>query len=209
MKSESSLVKQIEPAPVSYAAEFLPNRSLILDRPTRAFGFWERTDLPATATKEEFEALLEQSFEAGVPAEGSVVGGKVIAIESGQAIVDIGHKMEGRVDLKEFSGPGATEEIDVGDVVEVYLDRVEDGRGEAVISRDKARREEAWDRLEKAYKEDGKVDGAMFNRVKGGFTVDLGGGDCVFAWVPGRCSPGPGSRTADGDEAAVPDHQDG
>ena len=138
--------------------------------------------MPATATMEEFEALLEQSFEAGVPAEGSVVGGKVIAIESGQAIVDIGHKMEGRVDLKEFSGPGAKEEVDIGDVVEVYLDRVEDGRGEAVISRDKARREEAWDRLEKAYLEDGRVDGSMFNRVKGGFTVDLGG---AIAFLPG------------------------
>ncbi|KAJ55930.1 30S ribosomal protein S1 [Actibacterium mucosum KCTC 23349] len=134
------------------------------------------------ASMEEFEALLQESFEIDTPDEGSVVKGRVIAIEAGQAIIDVGYKMEGRVELKEFANPGEAPEIEVGDEVEVFLDRVENARGEAVISRDKARREEAWDRLEKAYADDARVEGAIFGRVKGGFTVDLGG---AVAFLPG------------------------
>ncbi len=136
----------------------------------------------ANATMEEFEALLNESLEIDTPDEGSVVKGKVIAIEAGQAIIDVGYKMEGRVELKEFANPGEAPEIEVGDEVEVYLDRVENARGEAVISRDKARREAAWDKLEKAYADDARVEGAIFGRVKGGFTVDLGG---AVAFLPG------------------------
>ncbi|WP_343081569.1 30S ribosomal protein S1 [Ostreiculturibacter nitratireducens] len=136
----------------------------------------------AKATMEEFEALLKESFEIDTPEEGSVVKGKVIAIEAGQAIIDVGYKMEGRVELKEFANPGEQPDIAVGDEVEVYLDRVENARGEAVISREKARREEAWDRLEKAYANEERVEGAIFGRVKGGFTVDLGG---AVAFLPG------------------------
>ncbi|MBA4491842.1 30S ribosomal protein S1 [Paracoccus sp. S1E-3] len=131
---------------------------------------------------EEFEALLNESLEIDTPDEGSVVKGRVIAIEAGQAIIDVGYKMEGRVDLKEFANPGEDATIKVGDEVEVYLDRVENARGEASISREKARREEAWDRLEKAYAAEERVDGAIFGRVKGGFTVDLGG---AVAFLPG------------------------
>ncbi|PCH96062.1 MAG: 30S ribosomal protein S1 [Rhodobacteraceae bacterium] len=136
----------------------------------------------AKATMEEFEALLNESFEVDTPSEGSVVKGKVIAIEAGQAIIDVGYKMEGRVDLKEFANPGQEPEIEVGDTVEVFLERVENARGEAVVSREKARREEAWDRLEKAYEKEERVEGAIFGRVKGGFTVDLGG---AVAFLPG------------------------
>ncbi len=136
----------------------------------------------AKATMEEFEALLAESFEIDTPDEGSVVKGKVIAIEAGQAIIDVGYKMEGRVELKEFANPGEAPDIAVGDEVEVFLDRVENARGEAVISRDKARREAAWDRLEKAYGDEERVEGAIFGRVKGGFTVDLGG---AVAFLPG------------------------
>jgi len=131
---------------------------------------------------EEFEALLNESFEMDTPAEGSVVKGKVIAIEAGQAIIDVGYKMEGRIDLKEFANPGEEPELNVGDTVEVFLRQVENARGEAVISREMARREEAWDRLEKAYADEIRVDGAIFGRVKGGFTVDLGG---AVAFLPG------------------------
>ncbi|EBA02173.1 ribosomal protein S1 [Rhodobacterales bacterium HTCC2150] len=131
---------------------------------------------------DEFEALLNESFEIDTPDEGSVVKGKVIAIEAGQAIIDVGYKMEGRVDIKEFANPGEAPEIAVGDEVEVFLDRVENARGEASISRDKARREEAWDKLEKAFEKEERVDGAIFGRVKGGFTVDLGG---AVAFLPG------------------------
>jgi len=131
---------------------------------------------------EEFEALLNESLEMDTPDEGTVVKGKVIAVEAGQAIIDVGYKMEGRVDLKEFANPGEAPDISVGDEVEVYLRAAENARGEAVISREMARREEAWDRLEKAYADDARVEGAIFGRVKGGFTVDLGG---AVAFLPG------------------------
>ncbi len=131
---------------------------------------------------EDFEALLNESFEIDTPEEGTVVKGKVIAVEAGQAIIDVGYKMEGRVDLKEFANPGEAPEINVGDEVEVFLRSAENSRGEAVISREMARREEAWDRLEKAYADEERVEGAIFGRVKGGFTVDLGG---AVAFLPG------------------------
>ena len=138
--------------------------------------------MPATASMDEFEALLEESFQHETPEEGTVVKGSVIAVENGQAIIDVGFKVEGRVELKEFAKPGQPPEIAVGDEVEVYLERVENARGEAMISRDKARREEAWDRLEKANDNGERVEGAIFSRVKGGFTVDLGG---AVAFLPG------------------------
>jgi small subunit ribosomal protein S1 len=138
--------------------------------------------MAAQASMEEFEALLNDSFELVTPDEGSVVKGTVLAIEAGQAIIDIGYKMEGRVDLKEFAQPGQPPEIAVGDTVEVFLERVENARGEAALSREKARREEAWDRLEQAYEKEERVEGAIFGRVKGGFTVDLGG---AVAFLPG------------------------
>ncbi|MEO1121039.1 MAG: 30S ribosomal protein S1, partial [Pseudomonadota bacterium] len=132
---------------------------------------------------EDFEALLNESLEGeNAPAEGAVVKGEVLAIENGQAIIDIGFKMEGRVELKEFAAPGRPAEIQVGDTVEVFFDRVENARGEAVLSRDKAKREEAWDRLETANEAGERVEGAIFGRVKGGFTVDLGG---AVAFLPG------------------------
>jgi len=138
--------------------------------------------MASNTSMEEFEALLNESFEMDTPQEGSVVKGKVIAIEAGQAIIDVGYKMEGRVDLKEFANPGEAPQVEVGDEVEVYLRAAENARGEAVVSREMARREEAWDRLEKAYAEEARVEGAIFGRVKGGFTVDLGG---AVAFLPG------------------------
>ena len=138
--------------------------------------------MSALATMEAFEKLLNESLDSSTPKEGAVVNGSVLAIEAGQAIIDIGYKMEGRVDLREFSVPGQPPEISIGDTVEVYLEKVEGTRGEALLSREKARREEAWDRLEKASGKDEKVDGVIFGRVKGGFTVDLGG---AIAFLPG------------------------
>ena len=89
----------------------------------------------------EFEALLEKSFESGTPKENTVVNGTIIAIEAGQAIIDIGYKMEGRVDIREFTNTAKKdEELKIGDQVEVYLERVENAKGEAVVSREKARR---------------------------------------------------------------------
>ena len=138
--------------------------------------------MSATPSMEEFELLLNENLEFGTPRQGSVVKGRVIAIEANHAVIDIGYKMEGRVELREFSRPGDSVELKVDDEVDVYLDRVEDARGEAVISREKARREAAWDKLERAYSDDARVEGAIFGRVKGGFTVDLGG---AVAFLPG------------------------
>jgi small subunit ribosomal protein S1 len=136
----------------------------------------------STPDRDDFAAMLEASFEIRAPAEGSVVRGTIIAIENDFAVVDVGLKTEGRVSLKEFSMPGVAPTVAVGDEVEVYLERVENALGEAVLSRDKARREESWIRLERAFNEQTRVTGVIFGRVKGGFTVDLDG---AVAFLPG------------------------
>src|ERR1700752_3099059 len=126
-------------------------------------------------TREDFAALLEESFGSSDAHEGSVIRGVVVAIEKDVAVVDIGLKTEGRVALTEFTGPGRDQTIEVGTEVEVYLERIENALGEAVISRDKARREESWVKLERAFEKNEKVEGVIFNQVKGGFTVDRDG----------------------------------
>jgi small subunit ribosomal protein S1 len=132
-------------------------------------------------TREDFAALLEESFKGSETHEGSVIRGTVVAIEKDVAVIDIGLKTEGRVALKEFSGPGRDQSIKIGDEVEVYLERIENALGEAVISRDKARREESWVKLERAFEANEKVTGVIFNQVKGGYTVDLDG---AVAFLP-------------------------
>ena len=133
-------------------------------------------------TREEFAALLDESLSESSSLEGTVIKGKVISIEADLAIIDVGLKTEGRVPLKEFQSPGQEAALGVGDEVEVFLERIENAMGEAVLSRDKARREESWARLEKSYEANERVDGTIFGRVKGGFTVDLGG---AVAFLPG------------------------
>ncbi len=142
--------------------------------------------MPAAATaqnptREDFAKLLEESYGHHDVQEGSVVKGRVVAIEKDIAVIDIGLKTEGRVPVREFSGPGRESTLKVGDEVEVYLERVENALGEAVLSRDKARREESWVKLEKAFNENEKVTGVIFNSVKGGYTVDLDG---AVAFLP-------------------------
>ncbi|MFC7053373.1 30S ribosomal protein S1 [Hansschlegelia quercus] len=134
----------------------------------------------ATATasnpsRDDFAALLEESFGEHDVAEGSVVKGTITAIEKDMAVIDVGLKTEGRVAIREFAGMGRDAPLKVGDVVEVYLERVENALGEAVLSRDKARREESWVKLEVAFNDNQKVEGVILNQVKGGFTVDLEG----------------------------------
>ena len=143
--------------------------------------------MPKTATstapaKENFAALLQESFGGSGGLEGSVLKGTVVSIEGDTALIDVGLKSEGRVQVKEFAAPGQRSEIKVGDQVEVYLERMEDKNGEAVLSREKARREEAWTLLEKNFKDNQRVTGVIFGRVKGGFTVDLSG---AVAFLPG------------------------
>src|ERR1700704_3868236 len=132
-------------------------------------------------SREDFAALLDESYGQNEAFEGSVVKGLVVAIEKDVAVIDLGLKTEGRVALKEFHGPGREGKLSVGDEVEVYLERIENALGEAVISRDKARREESWVKLEKAFEKQEKVEGIIFNQVKGGFTVDLDG---AVAFLP-------------------------
>src|SRR6202453_5387115 len=118
----------------------------------------ERTESSiATPSREDFAAMLEQSFETQSPQEGAVIKGTIVAIENDFAMVDVGLKTEGRISMKEFSMPGIPASVAVGDTVEVYLERVENALGEAVLSRDKARREESWGKLEKAFQNNEKV----------------------------------------------------
>src|SRR5437660_3311166 len=132
-------------------------------------------------TRDDFAAMLDESFAGGNLQESSVIKGKVVAIEKDMAVIDVGLKTEGRVALREFAGPGRESDLKVGDEVEVFLDRIENALGEAVLSRDKARREESWGKLEKAFNNNEKVHGVIFNQVKGGFTVDLDG---AVAFLP-------------------------
>ena len=128
-----------------------------------------------SSADEDFSALLVESLQSRDIVERTVVTGTIISIENDLALIDVGLKAEGRVPVKEFGTPGQPAEIKVGDEVEVYLARFENRDGEAVLSRDKARREEAWSQLERAFNDGTRVDGAIVGRVKGGFTVDLGG----------------------------------
>src|SRR5947208_2820793 len=142
--------------------------------------------LMATTTfpnRDDFAALLNESLGGENEAfEGKVVKGIVTAIENDMAVIDVGLKSEGRVALREFAMPGQKAEIAVGDEVEVFVDRVESSAGEAMLSRGRARREAAWDKLEGEFSAGNRVEGVIFGRVKGGFTVDLGG---AVAFLPG------------------------
>ncbi|MBB5685572.1 30S ribosomal protein S1 [Sphingobium boeckii] len=134
-------------------------------------------------TRDDFAAMLNESLggeDEGF--EGRVVKGTVTAIEKDMAVIDVGLKSEGRVPLREFAAPGQKADLKVGDEVEVYVDRVENVHGEAMLSRDRARREAAWDKLEAEFTESARVEGVIFGRVKGGFTVDLNG---AVAFLPG------------------------
>jgi len=138
----------------------------------------------ANPTRDDFAALLDETLGgAGAGGfEGRVVKGTITAIENDKAVIDVGLKSEGRVALREFAMPGQPHGLSVGDEVEVYVDRVENADGEAMLSRDRARREAAWDKLENEFGEGKRVDGVIFGRVKGGFTVDLDG---AVAFLPG------------------------
>ncbi len=130
-------------------------------------------------TTDDFASMLEASLETRSMSEGSVILGLITAIEKDMVIVDVGLKTEGRIPMREFYTPG---DEDIGDEVEIYLERIENALGDAVLSRDKARREKSWINLEKVFEAKEPVPGAIVGRVKGGFTVDLGG---VSAFLPG------------------------
>jgi small subunit ribosomal protein S1 len=131
---------------------------------------------------EDFASLLDETLGTDTGFDGSVITGRVVRLTDEFAIVDVGLKSEGRVALKEFAAPGAKPEVKPGDVVELYVERYEDRDGSIVLSREKARREEAWTSLERAFEANQRVNGTIYGRVKGGFTVDLGG---AVAFLPG------------------------
>ncbi|MBI06843.1 MAG: 30S ribosomal protein S1 [Rhodospirillaceae bacterium] len=133
-------------------------------------------------SKENFADLLDEFVGDGAGFEGRLIKGTVLSIDNDAALIDVGLKVEGRVPLKEFSVPGQPHELKIGDKVEVFIERIENRRGEAVLSRERARREEAWEKLEKAHDKVERVNGVIFGRVKGGFTVDLDG---AVAFLPG------------------------
>ena len=141
-----------------------------------------QADITANTTGESFAELLDQSFQEMASIEGSVVSGTVLSIEKDMILIDIGLKSEGRVPLREFGNNDDDIKIKAGDTVEVYIERLEDINGHAVLSREKARREESWVNLEKALEEQKRVNGVIFGKVKGGFTVDLEG---ATAFLPG------------------------
>jgi small subunit ribosomal protein S1 len=137
----------------------------------------------AMPTRDDFAKMLNDSLGGENESfEGKVVKGTVTAIENDMAVIDVGLKSEGRVALREFASPGQKAELNVGDIVDVFVDRVENHQGEAMLSRDRARREAAWDKLETEFNAGNRVEGVIFGRVKGGFTVDLGG---AVAFLPG------------------------
>ncbi|MGB4100545.1 MAG: 30S ribosomal protein S1 [Alphaproteobacteria bacterium] len=129
-----------------------------------------------------FADMLNATMGQGSGLEGSVLKGRVLAIDGDNVIVDVGLKSEGRIPLREFAAPGQTTELKAGDMVEVFLERMEDRNGEAMLSREKAKREESWAVLDKAFADQQRVTGIIFGRVKGGFTVDLNG---AVAFLPG------------------------
>ena len=141
-----------------------------------------QADITANPTGENFAELLDQSFQEMASIEGSVVSGTVLSIEKDMILIDVGLKSEGRVSLREFGNSEDDIQINPGDIVEVYIERLEDINGHAVLSREKAKREESWINLEKALEEQKRVNGVIFGKVKGGFTVDLEG---ATAFLPG------------------------
>ena len=140
------------------------------------------TTKAADVATENFADLLAESFGEGTNIEGSVVRGFVIGMDSEAVIIDVGLKSEGRVPLKELAAPGQAPQVAIGDEIEVYVERMEDRNGQAVLSREKARREEAWGVLETSFEKQERVTGVIFGKVKGGFTVDLSG---ATAFLPG------------------------
>jgi len=135
-----------------------------------------------TAAGDDFAALLDETLGVGGSFEGSVIRGLIVSIDGDYAVIDVGLKSEGRVPLKEFASAGRAAEIKAGDRVDVFIERYEDRNGEVMLSREKAKREEAWTLLEKSFQDQQRVNGVIFGRVKGGFTVDLSG---AVAFLPG------------------------
>ncbi len=136
----------------------------------------------ASASEENFEDLFNEFIGRVDIIEGAVVNGTIVSVQGDAILIDVGLKAEGRVALREFAPPGGKATVGVGDVVEVFVERLENRNGEIVLSREKAQREEVWNQLEKAFETNDRVKGYIVQRVKGGFTVNMNG---ALAFLPG------------------------
>ena len=123
-----------------------------------------QADITNTQLKESFAELLDQSFQEMTSIEGSVVTGTVLSIEKDMILIDVGLKSEGRVPIREFGNDEDEIKIKAGDNVEVFIERLEDANGQAILSREKARREESWVNLEKALEKQQRVNGVIFGK---------------------------------------------
>jgi len=129
-----------------------------------------------------FEKLLEESLKKQKSFEGSVVNGKIISIDNTHILIDAGLKSEGRISLEELRFCDKDKEFKIGDKIEVYVERLEDKNGEPILSREKARKEEAFGEFDKIQKKNKTVEGKIYGKVKGGYTVDING---VITFLPG------------------------
>ena len=130
----------------------------------------------------EYDELISNSLKNSSVKEKSIASGKIISIENDIVTVDVGLKSEGRIPLSEFSRPGRSSDIEVGDEIEVFIENVDNANGETLLSREKAVKQKAWQNLQVSFAENKVVTGVPFNRVKGGMSIDLDG---VVAFLPG------------------------
>lgn len=139
-------------------------------------------DQDALVAREEFAALLESYFSTRSLREGRIATGRIVKIENDYALIDVGLKSEGRVSLRELARLREEGEFEAGEEVEVFVDRVENALGEAVLSCEKARREKTWEEIQEKFAAQEKVEGEIVGPVKGGYHVDIGG---LRAFLPG------------------------
>jgi len=133
-------------------------------------------------SNEDYEALITKTFEGTLVKEKTIVAGKIISIENDLVTIDVGSKSEGRIPLSEFHRPGQKHEMNIGDSFDVFIESVDNKNGETVLSREKAVKQQSWNKLQDAFDNNKVVTGIPFNRVKGGMSVDLEG---VIAFLPG------------------------
>jgi len=133
-------------------------------------------------SNEEYEALIAKTFEGTLVKEKTIVTGKIVSIENDLVTIDVGSKSEGRVPVSEFHRPGQKPEMNVGDSFDVFIENVDNSNGETILSREKAIKQQSWNKLQDSFDNNKVVTGIPFNRVKGGMSVDLNG---VVAFLPG------------------------
>ena len=133
-------------------------------------------------SNQEYEALIAKAFEGSLVKEKTIISGKVVSVENDLVTIDVGSKSEGRIPVSEFHRPGQKPEVNVGDSFDVFIENVDNSNGETILSREKAIKQQSWNKLQDSFDNNKVVTGIPFNRVKGGMSVDLDG---VVAFLPG------------------------